>query len=60
MDLDDAIRIAQRYEVFKGAVDFSMSTRPRSNRQAAEAQVIDGSSSVAQYLKRVQSLIENV
>jgi len=43
MDLDDALRIAQRYEVFKGAVDLSTSTRPRLNRQAAEVQVIDGS-----------------
>jgi len=47
VDLDDALRIAQRYEVFKGAVDLSTSTRPRLNRQAAEAQVIDGSSSGA-------------
>ena len=34
-DLDDALRIAQRYDVFKSAVDFSTSSRPRVNRQAA-------------------------
>ena len=48
MDLDDALRIAQRYEVFKGAVDLSISTRPHLNRQAAEAQVIDDSSTGAE------------
>ena len=53
VDLDDALRIAHRYEVFKGAVDLSISTRPRLNRRAAEAQVIDGSSSRAE--KRLSS-----
>jgi len=44
-NLDDAVRIAQRYEVFKSAVDSSVSVRPRVNRQAAENYSADESSS---------------
>ena len=44
-NLDDALRIAQRYEVFKSAVDSSVSIRPRVNRHAAEIDSADESSS---------------
>jgi len=44
-NLDDALRIAQRYKVFKSAVDSSVSVRPRVNRQAAEIYSADESSS---------------
>jgi len=43
--LDDALRIAQRYEVFKSAVDSSVSVWPRVNCQAAEIYSADESSS---------------
>jgi len=36
--LDDALRIAQRYEVFKGAVESSAATRSRRNSFVAEVQ----------------------
>ena len=38
VDLDDALRIAQRYEVFKGAVESSSATRSRWNRFVGEVQ----------------------
>ena len=37
-DLDGALAIAQRYEVFKGAVESSAATRPRLNRFVTEVQ----------------------
>jgi len=37
-DLDDALRIAQRFEVFKSAVESSTVTRPRFNRFVTEVQ----------------------
>jgi len=66
VDLDDALRIAQRYEVFKSADESSSSTRSKVNRQVTEHSLLDGSASEPEKNDRRQqrsqsgSTIQNV
>jgi len=52
MDLDDALRIPQRSEVFKSVVESSTSMRSRVNRQATKFGFSDGSTSESEKHKR--------
>jgi len=45
-DLDDTLRIAQRYEVFKGAVESSSASRSRWNRSVIEGQEVKATEDV--------------
>ena len=54
VDLDDALRIAQRFEVFKSVVESSTPVRSRVNRQATKFGFSDGSTSESQKHERRQ------
>ena len=54
MDLDDALRIAQRFEDFKSVVESSTSMRSRVNRLATKFGFSDGSTSESEKHKRRQ------
>jgi len=43
-DLDEALRIAQQFKVFKNAVESSMAERQRLNRQVVDCDMVDGAS----------------